>query len=323
MAVAGNVYFIMKKEMKNQKKSVLSLILIGFSMGCADIIPGVSGGTIALITGVYESLLQSISSFNLKALLLLWQRKWKEFADYVSLRFISSLIIGILIAVAVMVRLITFLLHTYPIWTWSFFFGIILTSVIFLIRESSCIKWYFWIAFVIGAGFGYWLVDMVPIETPNTPLFFILSGAIAISAMLLPGISGSFILLLLGKYEAVLTAIQNLLTLTALTVSLERLGCLFVGLLLGLLVFSRLLRALLRHFHDITMFTLAGIIFGSIRKLWPWKEIILQKVVHNRVHILQTQNILPNLYNKEFVIALLFIVLGMACIVLLEKVQKK
>lgn len=240
------------------------LFLKGMAMGAADVVPGVSGGTIAFITNIYETLIDSIHAIGPKTLVILKNegiaRAWSSFNG----NFLLVLFLGILTSVISLAKLITHLLDTYPVLVWSFFFGLIIVSAIFVgrqIRDWNALKL---IGLVLGTAAAWQLSELTPTEVQATPVIIFFSGALAICAMILPGVSGSFILLMLGMYSYVLGAIKSL--------DIATMGIFAAGCLVGLLSFSRLLNWLLKHYHEMTMAVLTGVMLGSLNKVWPWKH---------------------------------------------------
>lgn len=255
-------------------------------MGMADVVPGVSGGTIAFISGIYGELIESIRSFNPTALKLLLQCKFKEFWKHINGNFLFSVLLGIAIAIFSLARLMTYLLEYHPIDIWSFFFGLIVASAAFVAREIKKWKLLSLIGLLVGAALAYWITVASPTQTPNDWWFIMLSGAVAICAMILPGISGAFILLLLGKYQYILQAVTEF-----------RIGTILLfcsGAAVGIVSFSHLLSWLLRKHHDLTISLLMGFMIGSLNKVWPWKEVVETYTdSHGAVHPLVEQNITP------------------------------
>lgn len=244
----------------------------GACMGAADVIPGVSGGTIAFITGIYDNLLGSINAIDATAVKLFFTGKFKEFWKHINGSFLVSLFCGILISVLTLAGLMQYLLEHHPIQTWAFFFGLIVASSIFILRgiEGWNLKAVLFLIF--GVFLGVTICTLSPTTTPDALWFIFLSGAIAICAMILPGISGSFILLILGKYQYIMGAISGLTSGQAVGESIVVLGVFAVGAVCGILAFSRFLHWLLGRFHKETLITLAGFIIGSLVKVWPWND---------------------------------------------------
>ncbi|RPI52030.1 MAG: DUF368 domain-containing protein [Deltaproteobacteria bacterium] len=276
-------------------KAYFGLAIKGFCMGAADVVPGVSGGTMAFILGIYKELIESIRSFDLIFLKLLFSLKLNDALNHVSWRFLMALGMGILMAIFSLARILSWLLQNQPILIWSFFFGLIVASLFtvsrYLEKWTPCI--FAWVG--LGAVCTYLLVGLVPVSTPDTPWFLFMSGAIAICAMILPGISGAFILVLLGKYHYVLEAVNNRDFLTLFIVA--------AGAGVGLISFIRFLNWLLNKYYNFTIAILIGFMLGSLRKIWPWKR-SLQGMTDTYV------NILPNQWSAEVMQALCLAVLG-------------
>ncbi|TXD78390.1 DUF368 domain-containing protein [Algoriphagus ratkowskyi] len=266
--------------------------LKGMGMGAADIVPGVSGGSIALITGIYEELLQSINSFNGENLKLLFKFEFKAFFQAVNGAFLLSLFLGIMTSIFSLSKVITYMMDEHPIPLWSFFCGLILVSAFLILKDIK--KWSIGviIALIFGIIIAYWITDLPPSNSPDALWFTFVAGAIAICAMILPGISGSFILLILGKYEPILNAVseRNFVTLAVFA-----LGC-----IVGLLSFSRVISWLLKRYYSITIGLLSGFMLGSINKLWPWKIVTAyRKSSSGEEKPFLTENLLPSAYLEQ------------------------
>jgi len=235
-------------------------------MGVADIIPGISGGTIALILGIYEGLIQAIRSIDLRFLTLLAQFKFRDAFSHVAWKFLGAVVLGIVLAILSLSHLVSWLLENKPIYIYAFFFGLILATIPIIGRIIK--KWTASEVFIAlaGAVATFFVVSMAPIQTPQALWFIFLSGAIAISAMILPGISGAFILVLLGKYQFILEAINQRDVFSLLIFVL--------GIGVGIVTFVRVLSWLFHKYHDATIALLTGIVMGSLNKVWPWKETV-------------------------------------------------
>ena len=244
----------------------------GACMGAADVIPGVSGGTIAFIMGIYDEFVGSLASINGEALKLLLKGRFSAFWKHINGSFLLSLVAGIGISVIALAGLMQMLLSDFPIQTWAFFFGLIVASSIFIIRGISGWKIREGLMLVFGILLGAVICTLSPTQTPDGLWFIFLSGALAICAMILPGISGSFILLILGKYEYVLGAISGLVAGVDPGRNLLILGVFGLGAIIGILAFSRFLHWLLARWQKETMIVLAGFIIGSLVKIWPWSN---------------------------------------------------
>jgi len=240
--------------------------LKGMAMGAADVVPGVSGGTIAFITGIYDTLLNSIRRINPSLIAMIRQKGIKATFNHINGVFLITLLTGILTSIFTLAQLITWLLSNHPIPLWSFFFGLIIASVIHMLKQVKKWKITPLISLLCGVIFAYAITVLHPINMEPTQLNMLIAGAIAICAMILPGISGSFILLLLGMYGPLLIAAKSL---DIFTLIIFALGC-----VIGLLSFSHLLSWLLNKHRDITLTFLTGLMIGTLNKIWPWKEVL-------------------------------------------------
>ena len=259
----------------------------GACMGAADVIPGVSGGTIAFIMGIYDKFVASLAAINAEAVKLFFTGRFKEFWRHINGGFLLSLVVGIGISVISLATVMQTLLSDFPIQTWAFFFGLIVASSIFILRGISG-----WglreILFLIGGVvLGVTICTLSPTQTPDALWFIFLSGAIAICAMILPGISGSFILLILGKYQYILGAVSDLVAGQNVVDNLLIIGVFAIGAVIGILSFSKLLHWLLSRWHKQVLIILAGFIIGSLVKIWPWSnpEAIAQAELTGSLHI--------------------------------------
>lgn len=302
---------------KRNLKDYIFIALKGIAMGAADVVPGVSGGTIAFISGIYEELLETISSFNIQALKVLTKEGIKPFWKHINGSFIATLLFGIAISIISLAKLITYLLQNHSLLLWGFFFGLIVASV-FLVGKKV-VKWTFQkiVALIIGTLIAFVVTILNPMENPDTLWFVFISGAIAICAMILPGISGSFILLLLGSYELILSSIKDFKITTILTFIL---GC-----VVGLLSFSKFLNWLFKKYHDVTVAALTGFLVGSLNKIWPWKEVISTRENSKGeiVPFIET-NVFPNQFHEEPQImgVIILAIIGFGLIFGLEKLAK-
>ena len=281
-------------------------------MGAADVVPGVSGGTIAFITGIYEELINSIKGINLKAILLFFTGRWFSFWKQINGNFLLAVFSGILISVLSLAKVLQYLLENQPILIWSFFFGLVMASSYVVSRKITRWQYPKIVALVAGIGIAFYITSVTPTTTTDASWFVIFSGGLASCAMILPGISGSFILLLLGKYTFALHAVNEVIIL-----DLVLLGA---GAVTGLILFANLLSWLLRKYHDVTIAVLVGFMIGSLNKIWPWKETLKTIVVEGEVRPLVEKNILPSAGNPgdQFLLALLMLVAGVALILFVE-----
>lgn len=272
---------------KREKMNYLLLALKGCAMGMADVIPGVSGGTIAFISGIYSELIESIRSIGGPSLRLLAALRLREYWRAINGNFLAAVFAGILAAVFSLARVMTYLLEHHPIEVWSFFFGLIVASALLVARDVERWNAASAVALLCGIAAAWWITVASPAQTPETWWFILLSGAIAVCAMILPGISGAFILLLMGKYQFILHAVS--------TFDLGVLALFATGAIAGLVSFSHLLSWLLRRFHDATIALLMGFMIGSLNKVWPWKETLeTYSDSHGAVHPLVERNVLPD-----------------------------
>ncbi|MBL4653166.1 MAG: DUF368 domain-containing protein [Flavobacteriales bacterium] len=304
--------------MNRTTKDYISVVFKGIAMGAADVVPGVSGGTIAFISGIYEELLNSIKSINIDSLKILLKGNVKDFWVTINGWFLVTLFGGIGVSNVSLAKIITHLLDTYPQLVWGFFFGLIIASILFIGKSIKRFNFQSIASLVIGAVVAYWITILEPSEL-DTPLWFVfVSGAIAICAMILPGISGSFILLLMGMYKYVLDSIKDLDALV--------LGVFATGCVTGLLGFSRVLSWLLKKYNDIALAVLTGFMIGSLNKVWPWK--ITTKFRTNshgeEVPFLQ-ENISPLNYdgNSQLIMVISLSIVGFLVIFLMEKFASK
>jgi putative membrane protein len=302
-----------------QQRNLVQYLVIslkGMAMGAADVVPGVSGGTIAFISGIYEELLASISAVNFNTLKVLKNEGLSAAWKKVNGNFLSALLFGIFISVLSLSKLISFLLEHHPILVWSFFFGLVLASILFVAKQIS--KWNFvTVLFLIfGAVIAFYITTLQPMVTENSsPLFIFIAGALAICAMILPGISGAFILVLLGAYKPVLEAIHDK--------NFKLLIILIAGAVVGLLSFSKILNWLFNNYKNFTLAVLTGFILGSLNKIWPWKETLTWRLnSHGEQVPFNEQSISPLNFNgdSQLIYAVLLAIVGFALILLLEKI---
>lgn len=263
----------------------------GLAMGAADVVPGVSGGTIAFISGIYERLLAAIAACTPAKVVWLCQGRWRETWTAIDGTFLIVLLAGILTSIASLARVISYLLVAWPQLIWAFFFGLILVSIWLVGKQIGRWNAGTVAALIGGAVFAYLITVAVPLQWEATPLMLFLAGSIAICAMILPGISGSFILLLLGLYSAVLGAVKEF--------EMTLLGIFMLGCVAGLLCFSRLLGWLLSHLRHITLAFLTGLLIGSLNMVWPWKQTLTWRENSKGESVaLQQENLWPTQYES-------------------------
>jgi len=312
---------------KQTKKDYLLLFFKGAGMGAADVVPGVSGGTIAFITGIYQRLLNAIQSVNLEAAKILFQKgslvnNIKMVWQHIDGNFLLAVFAGLITSAVSLAKVITFMLNNHPIYVWSFFFGLIIASFIHIAKQVEAwnIKTIF--SCIFGAVLAFSITTLSPSEANPQWWFYTVAGSIAICAMILPGISGSFILLLLGMYGHVLTAVN--------TLAFDLILLFIAGCIIGLMAFSRILTWLLEHYHQITFALLSGFLVGSLNLLWPWKQVLTTYTSsHGIIKPLTQKNILPDTFlqltgqDPQQIAAFSLMVFGLVLILFIEKLSQK
>ena len=305
--------------MNRTNKDYLVIMLKGIAMGAADVVPGVSGGTIAFISGIYEELLSSISAINLSLFKTLKNDGFKAAWKQVNGGFLVSLFIGVLISVVSLAKMIKWLLEYKPILLWAFFFGLVLASIIYIIKQVE--KWSI-LSIIIGvltAVLGYLITVIPSVNTQEVGyLFLIFSGAIASCAMILPGISGSYILLLIGIYPLVMSALSGR--------DFKVISAIMIGVIVGLTTFSKLLKWLFTNYKNEMLIALTGLMIGSLNKVWPWKSVVSTYMDrHGVVKPLLEKSILPQDFNgdSQLLYATILALIGFSLILLLEKLAVK
>ncbi|ALU74550.1 DUF368 domain-containing protein [Tenacibaculum finnmarkense] len=305
--------------MNRTKKDYLVIMLKGIAMGAADVVPGVSGGTIAFISGIYEELLNAISAVNLGLFKILKKEGFKSAWKQLNGNFLAALFTGIFISIISLAKAIKWLLTNQPILLWAFFFGLVLASIIYIAKQIK--QWNFkGISIgVLGVFFGY-LITVLPAVNGQevSYLFLVFSGAIASCAMILPGISGSYILLLIGVYPLVMSALTNR--------ELKTISAILIGVVIGLTTFSKLLKWLFYNYKNEMLIALTGLMLGSLNKVWPWKTVLTTYTDrHGVVKPLLEKSVLPFSYdgNPELMYASILIIIGFSLILLLEKLAVK
>jgi putative membrane protein len=288
-------------------------ILKGALMGAANVIPGVSGGTMALLTGIFEKLINTIKAFDVKAVRLALKFKLKELSEHIDIGFLSAVGIGVLVSILTFARLLDYLFEHYELYVWSFFFGLILASVYFVSRKISRARLSVVILYLLGAAIAAGIAFMEPAEENTSILYLLICGAVAMCSMILPGLSGSYVLLLMGNYELVMIKAVNNFDLAILI----PVG---IGAFAGLAAFARLLSWIFRRFHDQTIALLSGFIFGSLAILWPWKEAVtatFEKGEELKEKVIGYSYSLPEI-NAETGIAVAIMIAGIVAIALTE-----
>ena len=284
-------------------------------MGVANVIPGVSGGTIALITNIYEELINTLRSFDRKALELLFSFKMKELAKHTNLYFLTAIFSGSIVSVFTIASLFEYLFANYPVLIWSLFFGLIVASVIFVGKRVQNWNVKSTIALILGTTVAMSLSFVEPATENSNLLFVFICGIIGISGMMLPGLSGSYILILLGNYELLMvTAIAKL--------DISLLSIFFLGSVFGLMSFSHLLSWVLTRYKDATLALLTGFILGSLNIIWPWKQITKSIKINDEVKIIAYNSNLPAEIDSNTLFAIILMIAGFLLVYLLENSSK-
>ncbi|WP_100612550.1 DUF368 domain-containing protein [Confluentibacter lentus] len=304
--------------MQRRFSDYLIITLKGLAMGAADAIPGISGGTIAFISGIYEELISTISNIKPSLFKTLFKKGIAAFWKEANGNFVLALLSGIVISYISFMKLAKYLLEYHPILIWSFFFGLIVASIYFVGKQIT--KWDLptIIALIIGAGIAFY-ISILPVMAANDSLLFLFfAGAIAICAMILPGISGSFILIILGAYKTISDAIHD--------IDIKKLLIFIAGAVVGLLSFSHALKWLFKNYHNITLALLTGFIFGSLNKVWPWKETITWYTNSKGINepLLQ-ESVSPFSFDgdSQLLVATILMIIGFLSIFILEKIGSK
>ncbi|MCB9062737.1 MAG: DUF368 domain-containing protein [Halobacteriovoraceae bacterium] len=302
------------------KKEFFILMAKGLCMGAADLIPGVSGGTVAFITGIYTNLVNAITSINKEVITKLLKFQIKDALSQIHLGFLIPLMAGIFCSIVGLARIMHYLMREQAIPTWGMFFGLILASIIIVGRHGEIwrdFKRIVWLVF--GVLSAHFIVNLIPVQTPEEMWFIFLCGIIAIMAMILPGISGSFLLLILGKYEFVTGAVKNPFILENIKIIIV-FAC---GAFIGLTSFSRVLSYFLTKYEKITMAYLTGIMIGALQKVWPWRQIVDSTVIRGKTYILKEINILPNNFDSIDISAFVLMLVGIIFVLFLDSMTRK
>ena len=308
--------------------AMVGIFLRGIFMGAADIVPGVSGGTMAFIFGIYEELINSIKTIGQRNFInAILHLRLREATALVNWTFLLPLGLGVIAAIFTLAGLLEYFLSHQPVFIWSFFFGLIIASVIVIAGRIKRWSWGLVAAMLVGTVGTYLLVNLVPAKTPESWWFYILTGALASCAMILPGISGAYILVMLGKYQTVLGAVSQR--------DFATIGLIALGAALGLVTFAQILSWLFKRYHDYTVAVLMGLLLGSLRKVWPWKVDVRwltddaghYVLEHGERIVTEQINILPNLSTQtgmmELLVALALAGLGIGVVLLLERVASR
>ena len=302
-----------------ENRNLLQYVVItlkGVAMGAADVVPGVSGGTIAFISGIYEELITSINNVNL-SLFKRWKKDgFKAAWTQLNGNFLLALFLGIFISLFSLATVVSWLLENEPVLLWSFFFGLVAASVFFVGREIENWNAGAIFALVAGAAIAYYITTLPPSGNSDSLPYLFLSGALAVCAMILPGISGAFILVLLGSYKTILDAVhERNITLIVIVGA---------GAIFGLLSFAKLLKWMFNHYKNITLAALTGFILGSLNKIWPWKKILETRTIGEKEIILD-ENVSPFVFegDNQLIYALIAAIIGFSLIFILERTASK
>lgn len=302
-----------------ENRNVLQYFFVtlkGMAMGAADVVPGVSGGTIAFISGIYEELITSINNVNL-SLFKTWKKDgFKAAWTHLNGNFLLALFLGIFISLFSLATLVSWLLENEPVLLWSFFFGLVAASVLFVGKEIQNWNAGAIISLVLGAAIAFYITTLPPTENSESLPYLFFSGALAVCAMILPGISGAFILVLLGSYKTILDAVhERNITLIAIVGA---------GAIFGLLSFAKVLKWMFNNHKNITLAVLTGFILGSLNKIWPWKRILETKIIGEK-EIIIDENVSPFAYSgdSQLIYALIAAIIGFSLIFILERTASK
>lgn len=317
--------------MQRKFLSYLIITLKGFAMGAADVVPGVSGGTIAFISGIYEELIESIDNVNL-GFFKVWKASgFKTAWASINGTFLLALFSGIAISILSLAKLIKYLLHNEPVLLWSFFFGLVLASILYIAKQIKTWSPLIILAIILTSVLSYFITLAEPFASPDSPFYLLFCGFIAIIAMILPGVSGAFILLILGAYQTAIDTINNLRD-GILNGNWELFKDAFVnflllaiGAIIGIKVFSKVLNWMFKHKKNVTLAILTGFMIGSLNKIWPWKKVITTRLNSEGLEVpLLEKSILPQNYNgdNQMVMSILFISIGFMVILVLERLGK-
>lgn len=318
--------------MQRSLKNYITIALKGMAMGAADVVPGVSGGTIAFISGIYEELIESIDNINLDVFKTAKQEGFKTAWKSINGNFLLALFAGIAISILSLAKVIKWLLHNEPILLWSFFFGLVLASIIYIGKQIS--RWYTKVilAILLSAVLSYFITLAEPFASPDSSLYLLFCGFIAIVAMILPGVSGAFILLILGAYESAINTVNNLLAglstgnFELLKDALLKFAMLGLGAVIGLKVFSKALNWMFKHHKNLTLGILTGFMIGSLNKIWPWKKTLKTRINSEGIEVsVLDQSILPSTYqgDSQLMLAIIFAVIGFTLILVLERLSEQ
>ncbi|MDH7911164.1 DUF368 domain-containing protein [Winogradskyella sp. SYSU M77433] len=309
----------------------LIISLKGIAMGAADVVPGVSGGTIAFISGIYEELIESIDKISLEVFKVWKTEGFKSAWKSINGNFLLALFSGIAISILSLAKLIKWLLHNEPILLWSFFFGLVLASILYIAKQIEGWSIKIILAIVATSILSYYITLAEPFASPESPFYLLFCGFIAIIAMILPGVSGAFILLILGAYQTAIDTVNDLRdgllqgNMELFKNALLKFFLLAIGAVVGIKVFSKALNWMFKHQKNLTLAILTGFMIGSLNKIWPWKEVLKTRINSEGEEVtLLDKSILPSSYDgdNQLIMAIIFIVIGFAAILILESLGK-
>lgn len=308
------------------------VVIKGMAMGAADVVPGVSGGTIAFISGIYEELIDSIDKLNLASIKRIRTNGFRVFWNSINGSFLLALFGGIAISILSLAKLIKWLLQNEPILLWSFFFGLVVASIVFIGKQIKTANLLIILAIISSTLLSYYITRAEPFASPESNLYLFFCGFVAIIAMILPGISGAFILLLLGAYEIAIETINNLiksittLNATLFTDAITKFAMLGIGAVVGIKAFSKILNWMFKNHKNMTLALLTGFMVGSLNKIWPWKKVLTWRLNSEGIKVpLREESIVPSAYSgdPQIILAVVFMVVGFLTIFILEKLGSK
>jgi len=304
-------------------KNFIVNVLKGIGMGIANVIPGVSGGTIALIVGIFERLINSLKSFNFTAMKLLFTGKFKEFAKYTDFVFLFEVLLGVAVAMISVAKLFKYLFENYPVYIWSFFLGLLLASIFYVGKTVNKWDWKVIVAFIVGIGVSLLISFGKPAQENDNFFYIMLCGAIGASGMILPGISGSYILVLMGDYQLVVIEGIDKLASSSPMDAMPVILPVMIGVVIGIIAFAHVLAWIFKNYHDITISLLTGFIVGSLPIIYPWKDGIVETLQNGKEIVTGYDYNLPQMDNSETWIAIGIIIIGAVLIIVTETIAMR
>ncbi len=318
--------------MRRSLKDYLVISAKGLAMGAADVVPGVSGGTIAFISGIYEELIDTINALDIN-FFKVWRNEgfiasWKKY----NLSFITALFLGIAISILSLAKVIKWLLHHQPLFLWAFFFGLVLASILYIGKQITVWKPKVFIGIIIAAIISYFITIAEPLASPDSNWYLLFCGFIAIIAMILPGVSGAFILLILGAYQTFIDILNQFregltnMNFELLSQAIIKLMIIAAGAITGLKLFSKVLNWMFKHHKNTTLAILTGFMIGSLNKIWPWKKVLSWRTNSEGIDVpFIEKSIMPMQFegDPKIIWVLLFVTLGFLLILILERLAVK